>query len=126
MKLYLSFFAMSAASVGAFTTSVLQQCHPHSTAASPSIYHATTSSSSTTALAMSDFDFPSAMPAKPDQTMKEKLEDSATQFIADLTARLADGVEPPVEMEALRVARDAEDSDEKILATRIYELMIGK
>ncbi len=33
-------------------------------------------SSTTTALSMSDFDFPSAMPQKPKQTMKEKLEES--------------------------------------------------
>lgn len=74
---------------------------------------------------MSDFDFPSAMPEKPQQNLKEKLEESATRFIADLTARLADGVDPPPEMEALKEARDA-DSDEKTLALRIYELMIGE
>ena len=74
---------------------------------------------------MADFDFPSAMPAKPQQTMKEKLEDSATSFIADLTARLGDGVDPPPEMAALKEARDS-DSDENTLALRIYELMIGE
>lgn len=58
--------------------------------------------------------------------MKQKMEESATQFIADLTMRLADGVEPPVELIALKKARDDENSDEKILALRIYELMIGK
>lgn len=55
--------------------------------------------------------------------MKEKLEDSATKFILDLEARLADGVAPPPELEALRKARD-DDSDEKTLALKIYELMI--
>jgi len=78
---------------------------------------------SITTLKMSDFDFPSAMPEKPEKTMKMKLEESATQFIADLTSRLADGVDPPPEMEALKQARDS-DSDESTLAARIYELMI--
>lgn len=72
---------------------------------------------------MSDFDFPTAMPEKPQQTMKEKLAESATQFIADITSRLADGVDAPPELDALRKARDA-DSDEGTLALRIYELMI--
>jgi len=63
------------------------------------------------------------MPDKPELSMKEKLMESATTFIVDLEARLADGVDPPPEMEALKAARDA-DSDEKTLALRIYELMI--
>jgi hypothetical protein len=49
----------------------------------------------------------------------------ATQFIADLTARLGEGVDPPPEMEVLREARDS-DGDENTLALRIYELMIGE
>merc|ERR1711957_255274 len=92
------------------------------TSISPAAYLRVGADSFTT-LKMSDFDFPSAMPEKPQQTMKMKLDESATQFIADLTARLADGVDPPPEMEALRQARDA-DSDENTLALRIYELMI--
>jgi len=87
----------------------------------PSSYRAPCRSSQTSALNMSDF--ASAMPEKPEQTMKEKLEDSATKFILDLEARLADGVAPPPELEALRKARD-DDSDEKTLALKIYELMI--
>ena len=73
------------------------------------------------ALQMSDF--ASAMPEKPQQSMKEKLLDSATTFIVDIEARLADGVSSPPEVQALKEARDA-DSDEKTLALRIYELMI--
>lgn len=84
-------------------------------------YRASCRSSQTSALSMSDF--ASAMPEKPQQSMKEKLEDSATKFILDLEARLADGVAPPPELEALRKARD-DDSDEKTLALKIYELMI--
>mmetsp|Transcript_29104 Transcript_29104/g.42793 ORF Transcript_29104/g.42793 Transcript_29104/m.42793 type:complete len:200 (-) Transcript_29104:1076-1675(-) len=68
-------------------------------------------------------DFGSAMPDKPELSMKEKLMESATTFIVDLEARLADGVDPPPEMEALKAARDA-DSDENTMALRIYELMI--
>lgn len=49
----------------------------------------------------------------------------ATQFIAELTARLGEGVDAPPEMEVLRKARDA-DVDENTLALRIYELMIGE
>jgi hypothetical protein len=48
----------------------------------------------------------------------------ATQFIADISSRLDDGVLPPPELEALRIARDADDSNEQLLALRIYELMI--
>ena len=81
---------------------------------------------SSVALKMSDFgsDFASAMPAKPELSMKEKLEESATVFIADIESRLADGVDAPPEIEALKEARDSPDCDEKLLALRIYELMI--
>jgi len=80
-----------------------------------------TASRPTSALEMSDFG--TAMPEKPQQSMREKLMESATTFIADIEARLADGVDPPPEVQALKEARDA-DSDEKTLALRIYELMI--
>ncbi|KAL7551473.1 hypothetical protein ACHAWF_014658 [Thalassiosira exigua] len=122
-----AFLALTAASVGAFAPptqlgrrrAVLEGCAATGAGGAES-----PAARSATALRMSDFDFPTAMPEKPQQSMKEKLEDSATQFIVDLTARLAEGAEPPPEMEALREARDASDSDEKILALRIYELMI--
>lgn len=126
MKIYLGHLhsvfavaAISAASVGAFTAGVQNCQHRAVSVASPRVC----AQSSTTTLNMSDFDFPSAMPEKPQQTMKEKMEESATQFIADLSTRLGDGVDPPPEMEALIEARDA-GSDEKTLALRIYELMI--
>lgn len=78
----------------------------------------------TTALRMSDF--ASAMPEKPEQSLRERLEDSATQMLADLEARLGEGVDQPPEADALREARDAdaEEGDEKTIALRIYELMI--
>ena len=50
-------------------------------------------------------------------------QESATQFIANINAQLDEGVKPPPEMESLQQARDA-DADEKILAIKIYELMI--
>jgi len=77
-----------------------------------------------TLLKMSDFDFPSAMPPKPQQTMEERLRESATSFIADITTRLGKGVDPPPELEALRKVRDDEGSDVQTLSLRIYELMI--
>jgi len=42
---------------------------------------ATTTTTTTTTLRMSDFDFPSAMPIKPELTMKEKLEESVRLFV---------------------------------------------
>ena len=52
-------------------------------------------------------------------------QESATQFIANINAQLDEGVKPPPEMDSLQQARDA-DADEKILAIKIYELMIGE
>lgn len=80
-----------------------------------------TSSRNRAILMMSDF--PSAMPEKPELSVREKMAEAATEFITTLTSRLADGVEPPPELEALRKARDS-DADVKVLATLIYELMI--
>ena len=130
MKLSISHFlavmAIKASLVEAFITTGVKNFQSRTASSSPMVRQSSSKvSSSTTSLQMSDFDFPSAMPAKPQQTMKEKLEDSATSFIADLTARLGDGVDPPPEMAALKEARDA-DSDENTLAMRIYELMIGE
>jgi len=81
-------------------------------------------SSPTVALRMSDFDFPSAMPEKPTLSTEEKLQESATAFIVDLSGRLGKGVDPPVELEALINARDDPNPDKQTLALRIYELMI--
>ena len=66
--------ALSAtSSVEAFTFSAVQHCKSHTTTISSSPQSLQLSSPSTTQLQMSDFDFPSAMPAKPEQTMKEKM-----------------------------------------------------
>mmetsp|Transcript_53166 Transcript_53166/g.112989 ORF Transcript_53166/g.112989 Transcript_53166/m.112989 type:complete len:214 (+) Transcript_53166:123-764(+) len=121
----LALSAASSASVGAFSFAAgvppRRRVGPTSTA--PPRIRASSSAGGAT-LRMSDFDFPSAMPEKPRRTMKEKMEESATQFIADLSTRLGDGVDPPPEMEALREARDSPDGDERTLALKIYELMI--
>jgi len=69
-----------------------------------------------------DSDFASAMPEKPEMTTKEKYNESATKFIADLENRLDEGVEAVPELEALKQARD-NDADEKEMAIKIYELM---
>ena len=78
-----------------------------------------------TALHMSDFgsDFGSAMPEKPEQTLEEKLMESATTYIVTIEGQLAEGVEPPQALEKLRQARD-NGADAKTLAARTYELMI--
>lgn len=103
----------------AFTTPKFQMQRCRTTSSLHRVH--TTSQPTSSALKMSDFG--TAMPDKPQQTMKEKLMESATTFILDIEARLADGVDPPPEVETLRAARDA-DSDESTLALRIYELMI--
>mmetsp|Transcript_27401 Transcript_27401/g.55980 ORF Transcript_27401/g.55980 Transcript_27401/m.55980 type:complete len:215 (+) Transcript_27401:166-810(+) len=133
MKFFVFLFIAAVSTVSSFTDSfsmmpLLQR--QYSPSASSSVFKSNSSSAfqthhaSTTALQMSDFDFPSAMPEKPQQTMREKLEDSATTFIADITARLGEGVEPPPELEALQAARDEEGGDAPTLALKIYELMI--
>lgn len=79
-----------------------------------------------TFLHMSDFggsDFGSAMPEKPEQTLHEKLIDSATTYIVTIEGQLAEGVKKPEALERLRKARD-EGADAKVLAARTYELMI--
>ena len=69
-------------------------------------------------------DFGTAMPEKPKQTLLEKLNESATNFIVTLESRLANGVEAPPELQQLRSARDSSDTTEKELVKLIYELMI--
>ena len=87
---------------------------------------AITQTTRNTSLRLSDFDFPSAMPEKPVKSIEEQLRDSATTFIADITARLGEGVDPPPELEALKKVRDDKGSDVKALSLKIYELMIGE
>ena len=106
-------------------TYVLLLSAPHTTAFTGSFPKAfmTCTTSTATPLRMLESDFASAMPEKPEMTKQEKIIESATKFIIDLENRLDVGVEPVPELEALRQARDA-GADEKVLAIKIYELMI--
>ena len=84
-----------------------------------------TISTSSSSLRMSDFDFPSAMPDKPQLSAEQRMEESADQFIENMTNALAEGVKAPPELTALKEAR-ASGADSKVLALRIYELMIER
>jgi hypothetical protein len=79
----------------------------------------------TTILQMADFDFPSAMPDKPQLSPDQRMEESADTFIETLTNALGEGVEAPKELEALKEAR-ASGAEMKVLASIIYELMIER
>jgi len=75
---------------------------------------------------MSDFDFPSAMPEKPQQSVEEKLQQSADDFITSMTAALGDDVEAPPELEELKKLRENDSTEASTLALKIYELMIER
>lgn len=120
MKLSLSLLALTVATfaeVGAFSFITLSRSQRHAPATIQNRFGGTV-------LHMSDFgsDFGSAMPEKPEQTLEEKLMESATTYIVTLEGQL-DGVEPPEALDKLRKARD-EKADAKTLAARTYELMI--
>lgn len=72
---------------------------------------------------MVESDFASAMPAKPETTMLERLERSAKEFVDSVRSSLGDGVEELPELVALEKAASG-GSDAETLAIRIYELMI--
>lgn len=78
-----------------------------------------------TRLHLSDFDFPSAMPAKPQLTLEQKMEQSADDFIESMTNALGEGVEAPPELDELRNLRQ-KPTDASTLALKIYELMIER
>lgn len=71
-------------------------------------------------------DFASAMPEKPKQTMQEYLQESADRAISSIRGSLADGVDPPKELEELQVLRDDQKATTEKLAMKIYELMIER
>ena len=56
-------------------------------------------------------------------SFQEQMAKSATEFIADVEARLVEGVAAPPELEELRAARDA-NADAGELALKIYILLI--
>lgn len=80
---------------------------------------------SNTLLRMSDFDFPSAMPEKPQLTVDERIAQSADETIETISSALGKGVEEPPELDALRKARKSGAKTNE-LALRIYELMIER
>lgn len=74
---------------------------------------------------LSDFDFPSAMPEKPQLTLQQKMEQSADEFIENMTNALGEGVEAPPELDELKQLRQ-ESTDPSTLALKIYQLMIER
>mmetsp|Transcript_2403 Transcript_2403/g.5214 ORF Transcript_2403/g.5214 Transcript_2403/m.5214 type:complete len:206 (-) Transcript_2403:89-706(-) len=80
---------------------------------------------SSSCLGMSDFDFPSAMPEKPETTLDEKLNQSADDFILNMDDAIVDKSTAPPELEALREARKANAPPSEI-SIKIYELMIER
>jgi hypothetical protein len=70
-------------------------------------------------------DFASAMPEKPELTREQQMEQSADDFIANMSNALGEGVEAPLELEALKQLR-ADNAGPPELALTIYELMIER
>lgn len=60
---------------------------------------------------MSDFDFPTAMPEKPQQSVEDKMAQSADDFIVSFQSALGEGVEAPPEWTALKELRDKGEKD---------------
>eukprot|EP00534_Pseudo-nitzschia_fraudulenta_P001354 CAMPEP_0201119740 /NCGR_PEP_ID=MMETSP0850-20130426/3854_1 /ASSEMBLY_ACC=CAM_ASM_000622 /TAXON_ID=183588 /ORGANISM="Pseudo-nitzschia fraudulenta, Strain WWA7" /LENGTH=211 /DNA_ID=CAMNT_0047385585 /DNA_START=164 /DNA_END=799 /DNA_ORIENTATION=+ len=81
--------------------------------------------SGSTCLAASDFDFPSAMPEKPELTLEEKMNQSADDFLENMDNSLADKSTAPPELEVLREARKANAPVEDI-TRMVYDLMIER
>lgn len=80
-------------------------------------------STRTKALRMLESDFASAMPLKPETTVRERLEQSAKDFGESIRNSLGEGVEELPELVALESAVSG-GADTATLAIRIYELMI--
>ena len=76
----------------------------------------------------SDFDFPSAMPAKPQPSVEEKMAQSADDFIVTMTAALGTKHmdSAPPELQGLKALRDQGVTDPSLLAIQMYELMIER
>jgi hypothetical protein len=80
-----------------------------------------------TPLFMGDFDFPSAMPEKPQLSLAEKMMESADNFIEMMTNALGEGVAPPPELKRLQTLRETEtEVDVNELAVAIYDLMLER
>merc|ERR1711865_1306896 len=84
------------------------------------------SSSSSSALALAS-DFGPAMPEKPEQSLEEKLQHSAYEFIASMENALSDTPEiAPPELAWLKAARKNPNSTVADLTKLVYELMIER
>ena len=84
------------------------------------------SSASSSALALAS-DFGSAMPEKPEQSLEEKLQQSAYDFIATMENALSDTPEiAPPELALLKAARKNPNSTVADLTKLVYELMIER
>lgn len=70
-------------------------------------------------------DFSSAMPEKPQQSLEDRMNQSADDFIVNFESLLGDNVEPPPELQALKDARRNNASVEEI-TLKVYELMIER
>lgn len=79
--------------------------------------------SSSLASTSSDFDFPSAMPEKPEISMEEKMNQSADDFLENMDNALADKSTAPPELAALKDARKANTPASEI---KVYDLMIER
>lgn len=65
------------------------------------------------------------MPEKPEQTIEEKMMESAESFVEVMTQTLGEGVEAPSELEDLRKAVQGK-AGMKELAEKVYILMIER
>lgn len=65
------------------------------------------------------------MPAKPEFSMEEKIQESADRFVEAMTNTLGEGVEAAPELHALRKARENGAGASEI-SLRVYELMIER
>eukprot|EP00545_Synedropsis_sp_CCMP1620_P009929 CAMPEP_0119013136 /NCGR_PEP_ID=MMETSP1176-20130426/7986_1 /TAXON_ID=265551 /ORGANISM="Synedropsis recta cf, Strain CCMP1620" /LENGTH=196 /DNA_ID=CAMNT_0006966191 /DNA_START=100 /DNA_END=690 /DNA_ORIENTATION=+ len=75
-----------------------------------------------TSLSMTESDFASAMPPKPEIPMKEKLQQTSKEYAESIRSNLGEGVDAPAELLALEAID--KDANEETCAARIYELMI--
>eukprot|EP00546_Thalassionema_frauenfeldii_P016954 CAMPEP_0178899900 /NCGR_PEP_ID=MMETSP0786-20121207/3163_1 /TAXON_ID=186022 /ORGANISM="Thalassionema frauenfeldii, Strain CCMP 1798" /LENGTH=151 /DNA_ID=CAMNT_0020570821 /DNA_START=104 /DNA_END=556 /DNA_ORIENTATION=+ len=69
-------------------------------------------------------DFASAMPEKPQLSLKERLVKSSEEFVENIRGNLGEGVEEPPELIALEKAYKEDKVDTEKLSILIYELMI--
>jgi len=127
----LLFFSTSPFSVGGFV--IPQKCYDSSSASLPmgietSQMVVTSTRRHKSILSSTDFssDFGSAMPEKPEITLEEKMNQSADDFIENMTNALSEkSTTPPPELEALKEARKKNAPTSEI-TVKVYDLMIER